>query len=118
MTFTGHRTIMSVCFSNDDFFFSYDNGNWTSELANYWLLWKPFLPSNAETTFLRGGYYSVSIKPDLRVIVLNTVLYTPRHDLVRLLHSTHIGLSFHLVVIALFGSPTHCPTTLKDSLVG
>jgi len=38
-------------------------------------LWEPFLPKSALTTLKKSGYYSVKVNKDLRLIVLNTVLY-------------------------------------------
>jgi len=38
-------------------------------------LWEPFLPKSAVATLRTHGYYSLKIKKDLRLIVLNTVLY-------------------------------------------
>jgi len=47
----------------------------------YWLydfvadLWEPFLPKSALTTIKKSGYYTVDVNSELRLIVLNTVLY-------------------------------------------
>jgi len=38
-------------------------------------MWKPFLPSDALASLKKSGYYSLKIKSNLRLIVLNTVLY-------------------------------------------
>jgi len=49
--------------------------------TNYWAydlyasLWKDFLSAEAVKTLKKGGYYTELIKPGLRIIVLNTVLY-------------------------------------------
>ncbi|XP_064626795.1 acid sphingomyelinase-like phosphodiesterase 3b [Lineus longissimus] len=37
--------------------------------------WGKILPSDAQTTFGKGGYYSLMIKPGLSLVVLNTNLY-------------------------------------------
>jgi len=38
-------------------------------------IWEPFLPPSAIETLRKHGYYSVKVKNDLRLIVLNTVFY-------------------------------------------
>jgi len=49
--------------------------------SNYWVydtvgdIWAQFLPKSAVTTLKKHGYYSVKVNKDLRLIVLNTVLY-------------------------------------------
>jgi len=47
------------------------------QLAN---LWSPFLPSACLETLKQYGYYSVNVKTNLRLIVLNTVLYHQEND--------------------------------------
>jgi len=38
-------------------------------------MWKPFLPSDCLASLKKSGYYSLKVKNNLRLIVLNTVLY-------------------------------------------
>jgi hypothetical protein len=65
-----------------DYKFSLVNHTWTHELAHLWAQW---LPSSALDTFTYAGYYSVPVTPQLTVVILNTVLYSPRlsqlHDM-------------------------------------
>ncbi|XP_054721542.1 acid sphingomyelinase-like phosphodiesterase 3b [Uloborus diversus] len=37
--------------------------------------WEDFLDENAKSTFIKGGYYSQIIRPALRIISLNTILW-------------------------------------------
>jgi len=49
--------------------------------SDYWVynyvaeIWDSFLPKSAVTTLKKHGYYSVKVNKELRLIVLNTVLY-------------------------------------------
>lgn len=47
----------------------------SEELEQMAAIWGPLLPTSALKTFLNGGYYTVSLRPGLRAIVLNTVFY-------------------------------------------
>lgn len=44
-------------------------------LSNVSLWWSQWLPPDAMSTFMIGGYYSLVVQPGLRVIALNTNFY-------------------------------------------
>ena len=67
---------------NDDFYPDYDFVVGGPQLAYFWSLWKDYLPASAESTFLEGGYYAVTMHEDLLVLVLNSVIYNPEHQFV------------------------------------
>jgi len=56
---------------------------------DYWVyttvagLWEPFLPKDAVDTLKVSGYYTVKVKNDLRLIVLNTVLYYTANNMTK-----------------------------------
>ena len=47
----------------------------SEELEQMAAIWGPLLPASAIKSFLQGGFYTVSLRPGLRVIVLNTIFY-------------------------------------------
>ena len=65
---------------NDDFYPDYDFEE--NDVQFQWLYtrWQSILPPSAKDTFLRGGYYSSVPMTGLRMVVLNSVVYSTHHQ--------------------------------------
>lgn len=67
---------------NNDFYPRYSVNTsisiWLEVLAT---IWEPLFPDeNAKASFLKGGYYSRKLFPNLEVISLNTILFSPNYQ--------------------------------------
>ena len=74
------NTTMFFALGNDDFYPDYDFEE--NDVQFQWLYtrWQSILPPSAKDTFLRGGYYSSVPMTGLRMVVLNSVVYSTHHQ--------------------------------------
>jgi sphingomyelin phosphodiesterase acid-like 3 len=77
-TYPGIITI--PCIGNNDLFPDYylpfDNSTWLESLYEIWKIWLP--EEHQKLSFIKGGYFYNDVIPGLRVIVLNSMYYSPK----------------------------------------